>query len=241
MVLNSETNVPEAVERTEPLPRINASILVHGHTMYIHGGILEVGDREITLDDMWALDLRKREKWECIWQGTMHNQVWRGAVHDDDDSYISTGKEDGSDENDDFSDDEDDDLATVGEEEERKTSKKSRCSGLRQEVAELNEKFDLEDMNRTPKSGESLADFYSRTSSFWNGQAAETIATTNDELSNKELKREGFKLAKHRYDELKPVLDRLVELEISSKQERRAEKHSKTEKKKDKGKKSSRR
>jgi hypothetical protein len=236
MILDETTNTPEAVQRTEPLPRINASTLVQGHRLYLLGGILEVGDREVTLDDMWTLDLRKRDKWECLWQGTMHRQVWRGAIHDDDDSYISTGKEDGS-------DDEDDDEGDFSEEENgvdnsKKSSKQKRAC-WRQEVAELNEKYGLDDVNRTPNSGESLADFYSRSSEYWNAQAAGEIEGTTREFSNKELKRKGFSLAKKRYEELEPVFGRLAALGIGEKRNNNHDLVSK-EKKKDKKKSSKR-
>lgn len=69
MAINRESDAPEAVERSEPLPRINASVVVRGHALYVFGGILEVGDREVTLDDMWTLDLRKRDAWNCLWSG----------------------------------------------------------------------------------------------------------------------------------------------------------------------------
>ena len=251
MALNPETNAPEAVARTEPLPRINTSMLVRGNTLYLFGGILEVGDREVTLDDMWALDLRKREKWECLWPGTMHKQVWRGAIHDDDDSYISTGKEDNSDEEEEEEDDEDDGDDDGGNQDDeggevevtsrKKPSTKSKRSGIRQEMAELNEKFDLSDPNRVPESGEALADFYARTSEYWNAEAAKQASGTNQEFSNKELKREGFKLAKDRYDELRPVLDRLAELDLNQKSAEKDQPSFKGEKKAEKSKKSSRR
>merc|ERR1712161_116808 len=156
MALNETTNVPESVQRQDPLPRINAATVVYGNVMYMLGGILEVGDREITLDDMWALDLRKRDQWECLWQGTMYKQVWLGAVHDDDDSYISTGVEDESDE-DDYISDENGDFDTVTD----LDPKPSKRAGLRQQVTELNIKYSLDDQKRTPNNGESLADFYS--------------------------------------------------------------------------------
>lgn len=54
--------------------------------------MLEVGDREVTLDDCWSIDLNKREKWTCISPGQMHRQVWKGV--DDDDSYISSDQGD---------------------------------------------------------------------------------------------------------------------------------------------------
>lgn len=233
MAMNEANNTPEAVEREDPLPRINAASLVHGNTLFLLGGILEVGDREITLDDMWTLDLRKRDRWECLWQGTMYKQVWRGAVHDDDESYISTGVEDGD------SDEDYDSALSDDDDETRKKSKESRKSSLRQEVAELNEKYDLGDNNRTPESGEALADFYSRTADYWNSQATEQLAGIDSEpLTQKELKRQGFILAKERYDDLAPVRERLAELGIvggddkeSSRDARKKEKKDKKEKK----------
>jgi N-acetylneuraminic acid mutarotase len=210
MILNERTNTTEAVARSNPLPRINGAIVLHGHTMYMHGGILEVGDREVTLDDMWALDLRKRDKWECLWPGTMHKQVWRGAIHDDDDSYVSTGKEDDSEEDDD--EQEEDDL--MDRNCERSGTSKQNRAILRKEMAELNRRYGLEDKNRTPNLGESLADFCSRTSDYWNARVLDEKAVIGTALSNKELKRQGFALAKKRFEELEPVLRRLAELSI---------------------------
>ena len=217
MILNEETNTTEAVVRTEPLPRINATALVRGNTLYLLGGILEVGDREVTLDDMWSLDLKKREQWHCIFPGTMHKQVWRGAVHDDDDSYISTGREDSDGEGDDMSD----------EEEDQETSK-SRRAALREEIKELVEKYDIENENRTPNPDEALADFYSRTSDYWNKEVAKT---SSDELSAKEIKREGFSMARDRFDDLKPILERLTKLSLQAKESKKKEKDSKSSKK----------
>jgi hypothetical protein len=218
MVVNPHTNAPEPVNRAEPLPRIQASMIVSGHTLYIYGGLLEVGDREVTLDDLWSFDLRKRENWECIWPGTMHKQVWRGAVHDDDDSYSTdTGKH----ENDDDDDDDestDDELGDNGHGDETALAKKS---GSKQEIAVLNEKYNLGDDNLTPKPDEVLADFYSRTKDYWNDQAAIKIRASSDgaeaEFSKKELKREAFSLAQVRFEELEHVMERLKEISLQSK------------------------
>jgi len=65
---------------------------VRGHNLYIYGGILEVGDREITLDDCWTIDMHRRDKWICIWSGTMQKQVWKG-FESDDESNLSTDRE----------------------------------------------------------------------------------------------------------------------------------------------------
>ena len=229
MALNPETKVPEAVVRSQPLPRIKANMVLDGHTLYVYGGLLEVGDREVTLDDLWSFDLRKRNQWSCLWPGTMHQQVWRGAIHDDDDSYISTP-------DDELDDSESDEGGMHGKKE---PTKRSNRAGLRQEIAEMNETYDLSDKNRTPEPDEVLADFYSRTSSYWNEQAASTIATKDigDVLTAKEMKREGFTLAQERYKELEPIMERLRELDLQRQEARRDRKD---EKKKESSKKKSR-
>jgi hypothetical protein len=87
----------------------------------------------------------------------MHQQVWRGAVHDDEDSYYSrnTGpnmnnNNDGNSSGDDGNDDNN---------KKTKQKKKSRAE-MHQEIEELVEKYDVEDRNHTPQPDEALADFY---------------------------------------------------------------------------------
>jgi hypothetical protein len=45
--------------------------------------------------DCWSFDMHRRDKWVCIWPGSMHKQVWKG-FESDDDSYISTDRENNS-------------------------------------------------------------------------------------------------------------------------------------------------
>src|SRR5205814_2065697 len=58
-----------------PSARFNAHLTVQDDVLYIFGGTVEAGDREITFDEMWAVDLgrldgvkeifcREQEKWE---------------------------------------------------------------------------------------------------------------------------------------------------------------------------------
>jgi len=244
-----EDGAPEAVSRKTPLPRIKAQIAVRGNTMFLYGGILEVGDREVTLDDVWSIELQKREEWVCIHEGSMHKQVWKG-VESDDESYISTDRDGtGGNESDDEGDfDEFDDILEEDEDEEaakaahkaaKKAAKKEQSKGIKEEMQALNEKLNSDDPNRTPQIGEELADFYARTAISWTQKAMESIdesIATNEQLSVKELKREGFSLAKDRYEELKHVLDRLSELEMTQKDsvERKEKKQMKKEKEKKK-------
>ena len=236
------------VKRHTPLPRINCAVAIKGNTLYIYGGLVEVGDREVTLDDCWSIDLNKREKWTCHWPGQMDKQVWKGV--DDDDSYISSdqGGEDDDSLDGDFDLDpihENDDNDEEMTEEERKKAKKAakkakekeKRRGVRHEIAELKEKLGIGDAQRTPQMGESVAEFYARTTEHWSMEAAKSAgvvaADSGERLSAKELAREGFLLAKKRYDELKPVLQRLDELEAMQR-EGAEEKQKKKDKKKSK-------
>lgn len=215
MIVDPQTKSAQAVQRDEPLPRIKCGAIVNRHTLFIYGGLVEIGDREVTLDDMWSLDLRKRDGWTCVYPGTMHKQVWRGAIHDDDDSYISTGTGNNDDDDDDDNDDDDsgsdvDDELIVGA--DRDAEKNT------EELVQLRSDYDLDNAMRTPQEGEALADFYSRTSAYWNEQATEALKASGgpDEPTKKELKREGFQLARTRFEELESILERFKLLEIGS-------------------------
>ncbi len=248
-----EDGIPQAVSRQTPLPRIKSQIIVRGNTMIIYGGILEVGDREVTLDDIWSIELHKREEWVCIHEGNMHKQVWKGVTSDDEKSYISTdagtGGNDSDDEDDDF-DDFDDVLeeeldseaeaaAKAARKAERKLARKEAKKGMREEIKILNEKLNSGDPDGTPTVGEELADFYSRTAEYWGTQAvnassASAATSSVEPMSVKDLKREGFNLARIRYEELKPILDRLSELDVTQDDDKKRKKSAKKEKKKEK-------
>ena len=71
----------------KPLGRINAGLAVVAGNMYLYGGLIEMGDVEVCLDDCWALDLKKHQRWECINAPTISEEMLRkaGAVSDSDD------------------------------------------------------------------------------------------------------------------------------------------------------------
>lgn len=43
-----------------PLPRLNASLVMKGSELLIYGGIVELGKKELTLDDCWSINLNTR-------------------------------------------------------------------------------------------------------------------------------------------------------------------------------------
>lgn len=50
----------------EPCPRSNAMLAVKQGLLYVYGGMFEVGDRQITLNDLYALDLHKMDSWKVL-------------------------------------------------------------------------------------------------------------------------------------------------------------------------------
>ncbi|KAL7546836.1 hypothetical protein ACHAWF_010164 [Thalassiosira exigua] len=241
-----DKGLPTAVSRMTPLPRINCASVIRNNTLFIYGGVLEVGDREVTLDDCWSIDLNKRNKWTCLWAGQMHRQVWKG-VDSDNDSYISSdqgGDEDVVSDDDavgfePIAEDEPDEKSEEARKKAKKAAKKAKEKenrrGIRHEISELKEKLGVDNEQRTPLMGETVAEFYARTTNYWNTEAANSVgkaaADQGEALSSKELKREGFHLAKERYDELRPILDRLNELESAQAESEEKKAKKKLEKK----------
>lgn len=41
-------------------------MVVGRDTLYVYGGMMEVKDQEITLDDLYCLNLSKLDEWKCI-------------------------------------------------------------------------------------------------------------------------------------------------------------------------------
>ena len=54
------------VQVVKPCGRINSCMVVGKDTLYIYGGMMEIKDKEITLDDLYSLNLSKLDEWKCI-------------------------------------------------------------------------------------------------------------------------------------------------------------------------------
>ncbi len=63
-----------------PFGRIGAALAVVGNVLWLYGGLVEVGDVEITFDDVWALDLRSLGGWECVHAGSVTREQLRAAA-----------------------------------------------------------------------------------------------------------------------------------------------------------------
>ncbi|XP_044497365.1 kelch domain-containing protein 4 isoform X2 [Mangifera indica] len=225
----TELDVQNSVlsETGKPCGRINSCMVVGKDTLYIYGGMMEINDREITLDDMYSLNLSKLDEWKCIITASECDWVAsddENEDEDEDDESNDDGDDSNSDENDDDEDDEEDEAqvnATPGSLQMgdavaiiRGQGKSLRRKEKRARIEQIRAKLGLSDSQKTPMPGESLKDFYKRTSLYWQMAAHEHTQHTG-----KELRKDGFDLAETRYRELKPILDELAILEAEQKAE----------------------
>ncbi|TYH97040.1 hypothetical protein ES332_A12G216000v1 [Gossypium tomentosum] len=222
----SKFNVQDSV--VKPCGRINSCMVVGKDTLYIYGGMMEVKDREITLDDLYSLNLSKLDEWKCIIPAS--ESEWVEASEDEDDEDEDDDDDDDSeDEGESGSDDEesDDDDEAKGTNDGTKSvqmgdavalirgeGKNLRRKEKRVRIEQIRANLGLSDSQRTPTPGESLRDFYRRTNLYWQMAAHEHTQHTG-----KELRKDGFDLAEARYRELKPLLDELAILEAEQKAE----------------------
>ncbi|KAI1890086.1 hypothetical protein AGOR_G00169590 [Albula goreensis] len=161
-----------AVAGVEPGPRSNAMTTVKHGKLYLYGGMFEVGDRQITLNDMYALDLHKMDLWEVLVEMDPKLQEWleESESEDDDeeedDKAQGAGGEDQEESEEDSDDDDDDD--------------------------------DEEDEHPPVKPGEALADFQSRTEKYW---VALARANMGPDAKEKKVAKVGLAMAKVFYEE----------------------------------------
>ncbi|KAK9727420.1 Kelch repeat-containing protein 3 [Basidiobolus ranarum] len=197
---HSEDPSNEPDEPEKPSPRYNAMMCVVKNHLYLYGGILEVGDREFTLDDFYSLNLDKLHEFVCIKKPNIEAQVWLGENSDDDD--------DDDDDEDDEDDENDEEGARGDDEAAEKPSKTKEPSGVaatgglgRHGRIDRNALEELEAAEDTPKPGESLREFFERTNTYWVEKAYEETQRTG-----KALRRDGFQMAEERYIEFEPQL-----------------------------------
>ncbi|EFJ09772.1 hypothetical protein SELMODRAFT_129414 [Selaginella moellendorffii] len=211
------------VKVVKPCGRIHAGMVVGKDTLFLYGGMKEVGEKEVTLDDLFSLDLNKLDAWKCIIEETQSEWI---EVSDEEGESDDDNSDAGSISN--GTDDEEDDgevdaaessqrveeAAAILRGEGKRLTRKARKLKIDQMRSELG----LADSQRTPLPGETLRDFFSRTIMYW-----QMAAYDHTQHTGKELRKDGFDLAETRYRELKPVLDELARLEADQKAEEEEE------------------
>ncbi|XP_068239182.1 kelch domain-containing protein 4 [Palaemon carinicauda] len=90
-----------------PPPRINAGMVTKKGILYLYGGIYEDGDKQLTLNDFYSLDLNRLEEWTTIIPLDPADMEWYESDSDDDD--------DDDDEEDDDMDEDDEEESNGGD------------------------------------------------------------------------------------------------------------------------------
>ncbi|KAK9429177.1 hypothetical protein V1505DRAFT_178164 [Lipomyces doorenjongii] len=189
-----------------PHPRFNSATAVLQDSLYIYGGVWEQGDRELTLDSMYAIDLGKLEGVRVIWEEFAEDLA----------------KAEQGEETDDDMDDEDEDEEDEDMDEEEEESKEDAPEEMQvdeaDELADVAVGLDIAPDPRPylphPRPFESLRVFYSRTGN----EFMEWAISNNKDGSKraKELKRDAFELCEERWwerwEEVRAQEDQLEEL-----------------------------
>ncbi|XP_070617938.1 kelch domain-containing protein 4 isoform X3 [Erythrolamprus reginae] len=90
----------------EPCPRSNAMLAVKHGILYLYGGMFEVGDRQFTLNDLYALDLHKMDEWKILVEMDPKTQEWLEESESDEDVEGAEGGEEEEEEEEDSDEEE---------------------------------------------------------------------------------------------------------------------------------------
>ncbi|XP_024591300.1 kelch domain-containing protein 4 isoform X1 [Neophocaena asiaeorientalis asiaeorientalis] len=93
---DSDDGTNEAgVPAVEPSPRSSAMLAVKHGRLYLYGGMFEAGDRQVTLSDLYCLDLHKMEEWTVLVEMDPESQEWLEETDSEEDSDEVKGAEGG--------------------------------------------------------------------------------------------------------------------------------------------------
>ncbi|KAH8824574.1 galactose oxidase [Flagelloscypha sp. PMI_526] len=210
---NNEDIEPDDPSLSVPSPRYNAMLAVLKNTLYIFGGIYERGAREYTLDDFFSIPLDKMDRYQCLKESEIIFGEGEESSDEEDDDDDDEDDEDEDEEDADGSDENEGEqpIASssqlIGEEADEEEEEPVEDKDIRKKATEYmgisadTSARSEEEILSTPLPGEALNAFYARSKQHWASKAAN--ATDN---RGKMLRRDGFELAKERYEEYKPLL-----------------------------------
>lgn len=84
--LSTPTNTTPQQSHCIPYARRSAMLCSTGNELYIYGGVLEISDCDVTLNDMYSIDITGKQQYHCI--NECNVQELRQQWKDDDDSQI---------------------------------------------------------------------------------------------------------------------------------------------------------
>lgn len=77
------SNMSQEIKHFQPRPRINCGMAIKHGILYLYGGLYEDGDKQITLQDFYALDLKKLDEWKILIDDDK-KQEWLGSSSESD-------------------------------------------------------------------------------------------------------------------------------------------------------------
>lgn len=185
-----------------PHPRFNAATTVVDDSLFIYGGIWEMGEKDYAIDSLYSIDLNKLDGVSCYWEDLQEIEKAKEIGEQDSD-------EDEEEEDDEEDDDEEEieDKKLVAEEDDEEEEEE-------EEEFEEMEIPDLRPWLPHPKPFESLRAFYIREGAAF----LEWAISNNKHVRGKHLKKKSFDLCEDRWwerrDQVRIEEDKLEELGV---------------------------
>lgn len=80
----------------QPSKRMNCGLAVKRANLYLYGGMFEDGDKQITYNDLYSVDMKKLDEWKTIINDDSASGEWLGSDSSSEDSESSESEEDDS-------------------------------------------------------------------------------------------------------------------------------------------------
>ncbi|XP_018561672.1 kelch domain-containing protein 4-like [Anoplophora glabripennis] len=82
----------------QPSPRINCGLAIKHGILYLYGGMFEDGDKQITFNDFYSLDLKKLDEWKTLIPNDTAVMEWLGSESEESNEEEDSEEESASDE-----------------------------------------------------------------------------------------------------------------------------------------------
>lgn len=185
------------VVNTLPHPRFNAATAVVDDSLFIFGGVWELGERDYSIDSLYSIDLAKLDGMKVYWENLKD---------------VENAKEEEEEDEDDFDEEDDEDEDDEGETEDKKLVAEEDEEDEEDIIEDEPEIPDLRPWLPHPKAFESLRAFYVRTGADF----LQWAISNNRDARGKHLKKKSFDLCQDRWWERREQVrieeDRLEEL-----------------------------
>ncbi|KAJ3103469.1 hypothetical protein HDU97_010052, partial [Phlyctochytrium planicorne] len=238
-----------------PTPRFNSMLCTVKSKIYMFGGVLEKGSKELTYADFWSFDMDKgRCEVECLTKDELAGKSWLGAESDSE-SEDEDDDEDDDDEEDEEDEDEDDEDGDDDDDDDRRSRAKRKRQKEKEKEQEKNERKAKKEQKEQQEKAEaleisklslhepkdftlelqprpvdiSLKAYFERTSPLWVYQIRNEADSVG--VSIKAQRRDAFERARKTYAEALPELvkewERMEEDEAKAEEvKRKAEENS---------------